>query len=82
MGLALLRLKSVRELGIQSPAATHVRATRVAAAARLSGAAQATAFRLLPVVRRLATLVAFVHCVKHRHRTTLWSCSKSPSRSV
>ena len=64
MSLALMRLQAVRELGIRLPAATRIPATRVAALARFAGAAKASAILRLPVLRRLATLVAFVHCLE------------------
>lgn len=60
----LLRLRSVRELGIKLPAAARIPATRVAALARFAGAAKASAVLRLPNPRRLATLVAFVHCLE------------------
>ena len=62
--LALLRLQSVRELGIAIPASARIPATRVAALARFAGAAKASAILRLPNPRRLATLVAFVHCLE------------------
>jgi hypothetical protein len=61
---ALLRLHSVRELGIKLPATARIPATRVAALARFTGAAKASAVLRLPNPRRLATLVAFVHCLE------------------
>jgi hypothetical protein len=62
--VALLRLHSVRELGIKLPEAAHIPATRVAALARFAGVAKASAILRLPNSRRLATLVAFVHCLE------------------
>ncbi len=62
--LALLRLQSVRELGITLPTSARIPATRVAALARFAGAAKASAILRLPNQRRLATLVAFVHCLE------------------
>lgn len=61
---ALQRLRVVRELGIQLPATARIPATRVAALARFAGAAKASAILRLPNPRRLATLVAFVHCLE------------------
>jgi len=61
---ALLRLHEVRELGIKLPAAARIPAIRVAALARFAGAAKASAIVRLPNPRRLATLVAFVHCLE------------------
>ena len=61
---ALLRLHAVRALGIKLPATARIPATRVAALARFAGAAKASAILRLPNPRRLATLVAFVHCLE------------------
>jgi hypothetical protein len=61
---ALLRLRSVRELRIKLPPATHIPAVRIAALARFAGAAKASAVLRLPNPRRLATLVAFVYCLE------------------
>lgn len=61
---ALLRLHSVRELGISLPATARIPATRVAALARFAGAAKASAILRLPNLRRQATLAAFVHCLE------------------
>ena len=62
--VALMRLHSVRELGIRLPVAARIPATRVAALARFAGAAKVSAILRLPNPRRLATLVAFVHCLE------------------
>lgn len=62
--VALMRLHSVRELGIRLPAASRIPATRVAALARFAGVAKVGAILRLPNPRRLATLVAFVHCLE------------------
>ena len=64
MSLALMRLQTVRELGIRLPAATRIPATRIAALAKFAGAAKAKAILRLPELRRLATLVSFVHCLE------------------
>lgn len=61
---ALSRLHTVRALGIKLPAASLLPATRVAALARYAGAAKIAAIQRLPNPRRLATLVAFVHCLE------------------
>ena len=61
---SLQRLHSVRELGIKLPTAARIPATRVAALARFAGAAKVSAILRLPNPRRLATLVAFVHCLE------------------
>lgn len=60
----LMRLREVRELGIDLPRVSHLPASRVMALARFAGAAKASAVSRLPDVRRLATLVAFVHCLE------------------
>jgi TnpA family transposase len=60
---ALLRLHSVRELGIKLPAA-HIPTTRLAALARYASTAKVSAIWRMPPQRRLATLVAFVHCLE------------------
>jgi TnpA family transposase len=62
--VALMRLNSVRELGIRLPAAARIPATRVAALARYAGTAKVGAILRLPNPRRLATLVAFAHCLE------------------
>lgn len=61
---ALLRLNAVRDLGISLPSAVRIPATRIAGLARFAGAAKASAILRLPNPRRLATLVAFVHCLE------------------
>lgn len=60
---ALLRLHSVRELGIKLPTA-HIPTTRLAALARYASTAKVSAILRLPPQRRLASLVAFVHCLE------------------
>lgn len=60
---ALRRLQAVRALGITLPAAT-VPPSRLASLARFAGAAKVSAITRLPPARRLATLVAFVHCLE------------------
>ena len=61
---ALLRLRSVRDLGIRLPSVARIPATRIAALARFAGAAKVSAVLRLPDQRRLATLVAFVYCLE------------------
>jgi TnpA family transposase len=61
---ALLRLNSVRELGIKIPATARIPANRIAALARFVGAAKVNAILRLTNPRRLATLVAFAHCLE------------------
>lgn len=60
----LLRLQSVRELGIRVPAIERIPRSRVLALARYASAAKAVAILRLPNPRRLATLVAFVYCLE------------------
>lgn len=60
---ALIRLHSVRELGIKLPTA-HIPTTRLAALAKYASTAKVSAILRLPNQRRLATLVAFVHCLE------------------
>ncbi len=60
---AIHRLQSVRELGIKLPT-TRVPPNRLASLARFAGTAKVTAISRLPALRRLATLVAFVHCLE------------------
>jgi len=60
---AILRLQVVRDLGIKLPA-TAVPPSRLASLARFAGTAKVTAISRLPPVRRLATLVAFIHCLE------------------
>ena len=62
--IALMRLHSVRELGIRLPTAARIPATRVAALARFAGTAKVSTLLRLPNPRRLATLVTFVHCLE------------------
>jgi hypothetical protein len=59
----ILRLQSVRDLGIKLPK-TSVPPGRLASLARFAGTAKVTAIIRLPPVRRLATLVAFIHCLE------------------
>ncbi len=60
---ALLRIETVRGLGIKLPG-THVPPSRIAALARFASTAKVSAVARLPEVRRIATLVAFVHCLE------------------
>ncbi len=61
--LAIRRLQVVRDLNIKLPA-TGVSSSRLASLARFAGTAKVTAIGRLPPVRRLATWVAFVHCLE------------------
>jgi hypothetical protein len=61
---ALRRLHSIRELGITLTMPYRIPVTRIAALARFAGSAKVSAILRLPNHRRLATLVAFVHCLE------------------
>ncbi|MGJ0491608.1 Tn3 family transposase [Methylobacter sp.] len=60
---AIIRLQTIRDLGIELPAA-GVPSSRLASLARFTGTAKVSAISRLPPVRRLATLVAFIHCLE------------------
>ena len=60
---ALLRIETVRGLGIKLPG-THVPPSRIAALARFASTVKVSAVALLSEARRIATLVAFVHCLE------------------
>jgi TnpA family transposase len=61
---AIGRLQSVRELGIDLPSATQIPRGRIASLARFAITAKVTVIARLPQPRRLATLVAFAHCME------------------
>lgn len=61
--LALQRIETVRGLGIKLTG-SHVPPSRIAALARFAGTAKVSAVARLPDARRIATLVAFVHCLE------------------
>ncbi|NEK75055.1 MAG: DUF4158 domain-containing protein, partial [Xanthomonas euvesicatoria] len=61
--MALLRIETVRDLGIKLPG-THVPPSRIAALARFASTVKVSAVARLPEARRIATLVAFVHCLE------------------
>ncbi len=61
---ALLRIETVRGLGIRLPAMRHVPNSRIAALARFANTAKVSAVARLPADRRIATLVAFVHTLE------------------
>ncbi|MBU2808928.1 Tn3 family transposase [Acidithiobacillus ferrooxidans F221] len=61
--LALLRIETVRGLGIKLPG-THVPPSRIAALARFASTVKVSAVARLPEARRIATLVAFMHCLE------------------
>lgn len=61
---ALERVDTVRALGITLPGASNIPQSRLASLARFAGTAKVTAINRLPAARRMATLVAFVHCLE------------------
>lgn len=61
---AILRLKSVRDLGLVLPTAVPIPPSRLASLARFAATAQVSTILRLPAARRLATLVAFVHSLE------------------
>lgn len=61
---ALERLDTIRGLGITLPTAANLPQTRIAALARFAQKAKLTAITRLPSERKLATLVAFFHCLE------------------
>jgi len=60
---AVLRLQNVRDLDIRL-SKTGIPPSRLASLARFATTAKVTAITRLPPLRRLATLVAFVHCLE------------------
>lgn len=61
---SLQRLHAVRDLGVRLPATMRIPDSRVAALARYAGSAKASAIQRMSDPRRLATLVAFAHCLE------------------
>lgn len=61
--LALQRIETVRGQGIKLPG-TPVPPSRIAALARFASTVKVSALARLPDARRIATLVAFVHCLE------------------
>ena len=60
----LQRLSSIREMQIKLPAKALIPTTRIAALARFASTAKVSAITRLSEPRRLATLVAFMHCLE------------------
>jgi len=60
----IYRLQKIRDVSIILPAATNIPQSRITALARFATTAKVTAINRLPPLRRLATLVAFMHCLK------------------
>jgi hypothetical protein len=60
---ALQRIETVRDLGIKLPAA-HVPPSRIATLTRFANTVKVSAVARLPAVRRIATLVAFIHSLE------------------
>jgi hypothetical protein len=61
---ALQRLQTIRDLQIALPATAKIPPNRIASLAHFAGTAKVTALNRLPPERRLATLVAFAHCME------------------
>jgi TnpA family transposase len=61
---AIDRLNAVRALGISVPMKARIPSSRIASLARFANRAKAQAISRMPEPRRLATLVAFVHCLE------------------
>lgn len=61
---ALGRIETVRSLGIVLPTASNIPQSRLAALARFAGVAKVSAINRLSPARRIATLVAFIHCLE------------------
>jgi hypothetical protein len=56
-------LQAIRDMGIVLPP-THIPPVRLSSIARFASTAKVTAIGRLPPTRRLATLVAFIHCLE------------------
>jgi hypothetical protein len=61
---AIDRLNAVRALGITVPMKARIPSSRIASLARFANRAKAQAISRMPTARRIATLVAFVHCLE------------------
>src|SRR5271166_1377531 len=61
---AIDRLNAVRALGITVPMKVRIPPSRIASLARFANRAKAQAISRMPTARRIATLVAFVHCLE------------------
>ena len=61
---ALLRIQTINKLGISLPTLAHIPPSRLTSLARFAMTAKITAISRLPPERRLATLIAFIHCLK------------------
>jgi len=61
---AIDRLNAVRALGITVPTKARIPSSRIASLARFANRAKAQAISRMPTARRIATLVAFVHCLE------------------
>jgi hypothetical protein len=57
-------LNAVRALGITVPMKARIPPSRIASLARFANRAKAQAISRMPAARRIATLVAFVHCLE------------------
>lgn len=61
---ALLRIQTIRDMGILLPNKANIPPVRLASIARFASTSKVTAINRLPPMRRLATLVAFIHCLE------------------
>lgn len=61
---AIHRLQSIRDLDIKLPPTHHIVPGRLASLARFAHTAKIGALARLPQTRRIATLVAFMHCIE------------------
>lgn len=61
---ALLRLQSIRNLGISIQFVSHIPQSRLTSMARFAATASVWDIARLPPDRRLAILVAFIHCLE------------------
>lgn len=61
---AIDRLINIRRLGIAVPMKMRIPASRMASLARFANRAKAQTIARMPAIRRIATLVAFVHCLE------------------
>ena len=61
---ALNRIQTINKLDISVPVVSHIPSSRLASLARFAMVSKITAIMRLPPAKQLATLVAFIHCLK------------------
>ena len=61
---ALKRIQTINNLGISISVVSHIPPSRIASLARFAMVSKITAITRLPPAKQLATLVAFIHCLK------------------